>query len=354
MRLSVSNRLAAVGLGLVLLAAGCSADDGGAGSSTGAAKKQLTVVGYGGSVQDVQRKTIDIPFGEANGVKMLSDGPPDYAKIQAQVESKNVSWDVVQVEPFWALQQCGKLLTKLDLSALDTANLPAEGITPCAVPLDIFTYVLMYDKDKFANDPPTSWADFFDLKKFPGKRGVMNYAQGGGLEVALLGDGVDRASLYPLDVERGLKKLSSIRPEIAFFDTGAQLTQQMESHEVAMSIAWSARGYDAHKNGANYEPVWKDHLNLVDQLVVPIGANVTDAMKYLEYVTSVKGQEAYLSEVPLGTANAAAKPSRPEGMDAFVANATPERAKEGIYIDQQWWADNYDAAVKAWTKWSAG
>ena len=70
----------------------------------------LTFVSYGGIYQKGQENSGVNPFAAASGAKVLSDGPTDYAKIQAQVESKNVAWDVVDTGSTFAVANCEQAL----------------------------------------------------------------------------------------------------------------------------------------------------------------------------------------------------------------------------------------------------
>src|SRR5258705_369542 len=69
----------------------------------------------------------------------------------------------------------------------------ANGISYCALGTN-----LCYRRDKFPNGGPQSWADFWDVKKFPGTRSLYNNAPRT-LAFALLADGVAPDKLYPMD-----------------------------------------------------------------------------------------------------------------------------------------------------------
>lgn len=351
-RVRLGTTALAVALGLSACAAGTggSGDGGGDGEGTGG---ELTFASWGGGYQEAQEETIVRPWAEDAGVNLSTDGPTDYTKLQAQVDSGNVQWDVVTLEPFWAIKHCGTLLEEIEAD-VETGALPNEVVSECGIPFDILSYFVMYDADKFGDDPPTSWADFFDTQKYPGKRGVWNYAPGMALEGALLGDGVPLDDLYPLDVDRALSKLDTIRDDIAFYDTGAQQVQQMQSGEVAMTIAWSGRGLDAVRGGANYEPIWQDHLMLVDSLAIPKGSeNKEQALDLIEYATSAGPQEQFLEAYTYGAVNDQAKPELDELARKF--SPTEEGHFEmGRFMDQQWWADNLDSVSEQWTKWASG
>src|SRR5215813_6795383 len=72
---------------------------------------------------------------------------------------------------------------------------------------------LVYRKDKFPNGGPQSWADFWDVKKFPGSRCLYDRSFSC-LAFALLADGVPTDKLYPMDVDRAFRKMSELKPHI--------------------------------------------------------------------------------------------------------------------------------------------
>lgn len=349
-------RAIAAAVGLAFFAAACGTSDAGGastGESTEAANTQLTFVSWGGGYQEAQESSFVKPWAEQAGVTLLTDGPTDYSKLRAQVESENVSWDVVTVEPFWAISACGTLLEEM-VDQVDTSGIPDVAVSDCAIPIDIFSYVLVYDTTVFGDNPPTSWSDFFDTETYPGKRGIWNYAPGGQFEAALLADGVAPDDLYPLDIERAFSKLDTIRDDIAFYDTGAQQVQQLESQEVVMTIAWSGRALSAVRNGAPFEPVWTDHLMLVDSLVVPKGSENSElAIGLLEYATTIEAQNAFAEAYGYGPVHVEAEPDLDDTAQRFLPTA-PDHFSQGLFIDQHWWAEHFDDTSAEWTKWSAG
>ena len=63
----------------------------------------------------------------------------------------------------------------------------------------MFSTVMAWDTARVKAKP--TLADFFDLKKYPGKRMLRKNSQAM-VEMALLADGVPKDKLYPLDVPR--------------------------------------------------------------------------------------------------------------------------------------------------------
>lgn len=318
----------------------------------------LTFVSYGGIYQDGQMEAALTPFGEESGATILQDGPTDNAKLKAQVDSGNVTWDVVDTTNIFAAQQCGTLFMPLDTSIVDVSNIP-EGLRAddCSVPAMSYGMIIMYNTEKYGDNPPTSWADFYDTENFPGKRGIEGGTgdiDPGVFEGALLADGVAPDEMYPLDVDRALAKLDSIHDDIVFWSTGAQSQQLLEAEQVDMALLWSGRAYSAVKNGAPFEPMWNQWIPLADAIAVPMGVKNPDAaMAAINYYLGAE-QQARLTELTsYSPIHLEAKPQLDELTTSFITT-TEERAADMFPIDNEWWAENHSAMVTAYTDWLAG
>jgi putative spermidine/putrescine transport system substrate-binding protein len=316
----------------------------------------LTFVSYGGIFQKGQMEAAVTPFGKESGAKILEDGPTDYSKIKAQVESGNVTWDVVDTDATWAAGQCGKLLVPLDPKIVDTSKIPEGMATKCTIPAMSYGDVMAYDKKKFGANPPQSLKDFFDTAKYPGKRAVFGGtgdAAPGELEAALIADGVAPDKLYPLDVDRALKKLDSIRKDLVFWDTGARAQQMLESGEVVMSLLWSGRAYSAIKNGAPFDIQWNQWIPRQDVVGVPKNArNPKASMAMINYYLGAE-QQAKLTELTsYSPINVDAKPKLDKLAQSFITT-TPERTKAAIPVDTEWWGANQPAMIEKYGAWLA-
>lgn len=171
----------------------------------------MVFTSWGGTTQDAQTAAWAKPFAAETGTNVLQDGPTDYGKIKAMVESGNVSWDVVDVEGDYAAQ-AGKagLLEPLDFSVIDKSKLDPRFVTDHSVGSFYYSFVIGCNASA-VSECPKSWADLFDTNKFPGKRTFYKWSAPGVIEAALLADGVPPANLYPLDLDRAFKKLDTIR-----------------------------------------------------------------------------------------------------------------------------------------------
>jgi ABC-type Fe3+ transport system substrate-binding protein len=206
-------------------------------------------------------------------------------------------------------------------TANDVASLPAApdgtpaaddflagAVTECAVSTDIWANVYGYDTTKFTGEAPKTAADFFDLEKFPGKRGLRKGAKAV-LEFALIGDGVPVGEVYatlstPEGVERALAKLDSIKAEVVWWEAGSQAPQLLADGEVVMTTAYNGRLFAAAMNeGKPFQIVWDGQVYENEMFVVPKGApNMADAMEFIAFATSTEGLRASAQQISYGPA----------------------------------------------------
>src|SRR5919109_646791 len=178
-------------------------------------KKELVFVGFGGSYQDGQTKALFEPFEKEVGIKVVQTTGVDIAKLRAQVQSKNVEWDLISIPDrlrYTAVKD--DLVQRLNYSAIDAKDIMKPLVTEHAVGCVTIPMLLTYSTKAYAQGKaPMSWPDFWDAKKFPGPRGYYN-APTYSLEFALIADGVPKDKLYPLDVPRALKSLDRVKPDV--------------------------------------------------------------------------------------------------------------------------------------------
>ena len=369
LRRGLTTAIAVLGAGSLLV--GCTAGGGGpvevdlgdGPAVAGEVKKgaldgvTLTFSSWGGIFQDAQIAALE-PFQKDSGATVLSDGPTEYSKIKAQVESGQVTWDVVDTDIIWADKMCGEdgLLMDLDTDIVDTSKIPNQSLVgDCYVPAMQYGYVIMYNEEAYP-EAPTGWADFFDTEKFPGKRAIAGFEDvGPGVyEGALLAEGVAPEDLYPLDMDRVYKKLDTIRDDLIYWKTGAESQQMVESGEADMVLLWSGRGYGAVENGAKYKPIWNQSLVVADALAVPKGAKNPDAsMALINYYLGAKSQEIMAVDSSYSPVHTDAKPELSDLAKEYLTT-DPKIADQMVPTDQAWWAENYDAELERWMTWMQG
>jgi len=214
----------------------------------------------------------------------------------------------------------------------------------------VWSYNLGYSTTAFANGAPGSWADLFDLKKFPGKRTVLDQPVAS-LEVALLADGVAPDKLYPLDVERAFKKLNEIKGQTVFWTTNSQSQQLFVDREVVAGIILNGRVYDAAQKGAKIALSWEQNMQAVDYLVVPKGSrNRAAAMRLIDTMTVAENQAKVANLIAYSPTNIEAYKTIDAKLEPWLCT-TPENTKKGFVMSQLYWRDHLKELTERWTAW---
>ncbi|MFW0755118.1 ABC transporter substrate-binding protein [Pseudomonas sp. H11T01] len=314
------------------------------------AADSMSFVSWGGSTQDAQKQAWADPFSKSSGIKVVQDGPTDYGKLKAMVESGNVQWDVVDVEADFALRAAAEgLLEPLDFKVIQRDKLDPRFVSDHGVGSFFFSFVLGYNQSKLGAKAPENWTALFDTKAFPGKRALYKWPSPGVLELALLADGVPADKLYPLDLDRAFKKLDTIKQDIVWWGGGAQSQQLLASGEASLGQFWNGRIHALQEDGAPVGVSWKQNLVMADFLVIPKGSKNKDAaMKFLANSSSAKGQADFSNL----TAYAPINTDSVQRLDSVLAPNLPTAyAKDQITLDFAYWAKNGQSIATRWNEW---
>lgn len=274
-----------------------------AGFAGAASAQEVTVMSWGGAYAKSQIEAYHKPFTAQTGISVISvDADNPATPLKAQVEAGNVSVDVADVEYSDAVRLCDEgLIEEIDLSILPPApdGTPAEedfiegGLTDCAVASIVWSTVVSYNSE-VVQGTPTSLADFYDLEKFPGKRGLRKNAKAN-LEMALMADGVPASEVYEMletdeGVDRAFAKLDTIKDSVVWWEAGAQPPQLLADGEVAMSTAYNGRIFNAAVGeGQPFEIVWDGQILDFDLFVIPKGApNKEAALQFIAFSTDTQ------------------------------------------------------------------
>lgn len=318
-------------------------------AAAGGSSGQVVFANTGGVLAEIFQKNA-YPALKDKGITVLEESPNDKAKLTAMVQAGNPSWDLFHGTPYDAIAQCGVLFEKIDYSKISVDGLQDKDKNDCSVTLMNSSFLLVYNKKTYGNNPPTSWKDFYN-PDFPGNRGIMNYSKDAGLETALLGSGVDPANLYPINYDKAFQALEKIRSKTKFFKTGAEQAEALQSGTVDMMIAWPGRAYDAKKNGTDLGVVWNQPINYSDSLAIVKGAKNKDAAyELINSILSTNSQNALSARLPYAPANTNAKTSSDPLMQEFV-NSGDKAKGTTITRDDAWWSKNLDEATKKWSDW---
>ncbi|MEO1551385.1 MAG: ABC transporter substrate-binding protein, partial [Pseudomonadota bacterium] len=284
--------------------------------SAALASDSITVVSWGGAYTKSQVEAYHKPWIAKTGNQIVSE---DYngglAEIKAQVEAGNVTWDIVDVEYSDEVRGCDEgLFEEIDASVLPAGadgtpamdDFIAGAITDCAVSNIVWSTIFAYDTTKVSGVEGV--ADFFDLEKFPGKRGIRKNPKAN-LEMALMADGVPAAEVYEVlgtdeGVDRAFAKLDTIKDEVVWWEAGAQPPQLLADGEVLMTTAYNGRIFNAAAGeGQPFEVNWDGQILDFDLWAIPKGAPNKDLAKdFLVFSTETEQLAAQATWIAYGPA----------------------------------------------------
>jgi putative spermidine/putrescine transport system substrate-binding protein len=325
-----------------------------AATSTPALAKSIVLTNTGGDWGKCQRTTFADTFEQKTGVKVI-DGPfLDDGQIKAIVETKVYDTDVLFPSPSLVLDNLGsKYLEPIDYSLVPKDELLPGTYTKYGVALDLFSWAFGYRTD--AGDKPTKWSDFFDTQKFPGKRGLVSWDVSTVLIGALLADGVAPDKLVPLDVNRALAKLNTIKNDIVWFDTGSAGQDLLTSGEVRFIQLYANRITSSRDNGDPVDILWDDQIIVADYLGIPKGdPNAATAQRLIAHMVSkdVNGKFSFCQPGAPSNAKSEVNPKIANELPTnhldqpHVISSNPDIAG---YIEQ-----NMDNITNAFNNWKTG
>ena len=200
-------------------------------------------------------------------------------------------------------------------------------------------------------DHPKSWADFWDVKRFPGPRTLQD-SPGSNMEFALLAAGKKSDGLYPLDPDQAFKKLDEIRPSIKkYWDTGALAPQLLADKEVFLGSVYSGRIKHLQDQGIPVEIEWNQGLLNLDYWTIVKGAkNFNNAIKLIGYMLDPARQAKFAKLIPYGPVNKEALPL----ISPEVARQLPsyaENKKRMILYNSEWWGPHREELNERWQQW---
>jgi putative spermidine/putrescine transport system substrate-binding protein len=322
-------------------------------------KPVLTVATWPESYGHAQATAQLVPFGNASGTNVLIavyDGGT--TELAHQVASHHYRWDVIDMELPDAVSACAQgLLEPVDASALPASpnGMPAAedfvpgAIGPCWVASMVYAQVIAVAPTNFADKTPTTSADFFDLKAFPGKRALSAASGKYNLEMALLADGVASKDVYAMlstaqGVTRALNKLQSIRSEIVWYRGAADAAKMLTDGRAAMALLPNWAVFDADNDPAarfKLPIIWDRQLYELEVFGIPKGnPKAPKAADFVRFATRSENLGRMASWIAYGPARRSGLSyvgTNPDLRIAMAPYLPTAHFDTAFAIDDVWW-----------------
>jgi len=344
----ISRRTLLKGVGAGIAAAGFLSAIG---RSARAAAGKVIVRTGGGAYEDALRKAIFEPFTAETGIEVVPFAT-NVAKLVAMVEAHDIQVDVADLGEFTTVTfETRGALEKIDRAKFKRTNLAdVDTVEDYYVGENTYATVMGYSTDAFASAHPRNWAEFWDVKTFPGARMLEDMAaEFPNFEFALLADGVPMDKLYPLDIARALGKLREIRSNITkWWDSGAVSAQMLANKQVVIGSVWSGRILALIDENAPVAIEWNQSSRQLQALCILKGApNLENAHQYIDFAMQPKQQAEVARLSGYGPINRKAF----EHIDAAMAArlpTSPEHLKSSFATNARWWVEHRAEVADKW------
>ncbi|WP_134587844.1 extracellular solute-binding protein, partial [Pseudomonas aeruginosa] len=200
------------------------------------------------------------------------------------------------------------------------------------------------------------WADFWDVKKYPGKRGLRRGAKFT-LEFALLADGVAKEDVYTLlgteeGVQRAFRKLDQIKPDIQWWESGAQPLQWLAAGDVVMTSAYNGRVTSAQAEGQSFEMQWNGSLYDLDHWAIVKGSpKKALAENFIAFASAPVQQKHFVEAIPYGPSNTKTVALVDEAVGSKLPTS-PDNLKNARATDAEFWIDHGEDLEERFIAWA--
>jgi putative spermidine/putrescine transport system substrate-binding protein len=338
----------------------------------------MTVVSWGGAYQASQQNAYTEPYAAATDTAFTWDESSNeaVAKLRAQNEAGNVTWDLVDVEGPDSQRLCDEgLAAEIDPDAQLAAG--TDGSTPtadfgdslvneCYIPQIVFSTTFGYRTDvaEWGGKVPEDLCAVFDLENFPGKRALEKRPKKN-LEWALLCDGVGKDELYdvlstPEGVDRALAKLDTIKDQTVWWSAGAETPQLLADGEVVIGSTYNGRLFSViAEQNQPVDMLWDWQVFDFDGWIVPADLpedRLNRVMHFLHYATDTQRLADQAKFISYGPSRASSQPLVSTHADLGIDMAphmptAPENAETGFLFNYAWWADHRDELDARFHSW---
>ncbi len=317
--------------------------------------RKIVIRVSGGDLTKAYQDYIARPFAKETGIEavMVTSGQAPLNMIKGMVDTKTYSWDMAEFAVLSTLVLGPQYLEPIGLSGdSNVAAIPEHLRSDIYMPLYLYPNIFAYRADAFkGRAAPQTWADFYDFKNFPGRRSLRRSALDT-LENALLADGVAPDKLYPLDVDRAFRKLSSVKKDIAvWWENSPQSSHVLASGEVDMVATWSQRLQPVADADPTVKLVWKDgYYNTAGWGILRGSPKADLCREFIRFSLDPARLAAWTPRLAVGPVNPKAMDFIPPEARARLPTA-PDIYRQLFPVDQAFWAANRTKLEERFDAW---
>lgn len=316
-----------------------------------ASKDRLVVSTWGGTFAEAQVEAFHKPFEKETGIKIIMAGPPDLAKLQAQVATNTVDIDMADLTTGIIVPgEKSGVWAKIDRNIVNLDGIIPQAVRDYQVAYMSYAGGIAWDKNRHPDGKhPTTWPEFWDANKFPGRRGLRARVSEM-LEIALMADGADPKSIYPIDVERAFKSLDRIKKNVSnFIAETPQTISLIQNNQCDFTYAYHGRVYGGVQAGLPIGFSFKQNFLALGWIAaINKSPNPEGAQRFIASMLKPERQAHFtnLQAYP-GTARGALELVKDEIKPYLPKPDAPDACFENI----DWWATRFEELSKRYKEW---
>lgn len=317
---------------------------------TPAAPEKLSVATGSGAFAEAYQRVVLAPFANDTGIE-IDPAPSD----------QDLSNDVVMLDAAALAERCGKKeLTSLDIADLQPDEaMPgaAEGfldgaLQPCGIAAMSWSNLFVYDPAQFKRRAPSTIADVFNTRRYPGKRALP--ANGRGLfEALMVADGVEPANVYPAletgdGLMRALQRLQALGKDVVWYDNLPDAIGLIRSGDAAMALTSNGHAFIEQARSGPLGLIWQGQSLHLSFYAIP--KNVSDpdrAKQFVAFASRPQQLAALARQIPYGPTRRSAIAGTlgmrhavtGQELEPFLSTA-PENLRDAVRFDPIWWQEN--------------
>ena len=162
-----------------------------------------------------------------------------------------------------------------------------------------------------------------------------------------MADGVSKDKVYPMDLDRAINKIKSIKSDTIFWGSGSEAQQMIVNGEVSMGMVWlnRAKAVEADTNG-RYRFNMNEAIAMPGAYLVPKGnpAGRANVMKFIASCQVAERQIEILRCHGMTPSNPEAFGMIPDDLKLFAVTSE-ENLSRVLLNDPIWWAENIGPAL---------
>jgi len=355
--------------------------------------KGVTVASWGGAYTESQKLGYGNPTAKKLGIPInWVDYSGGLSEIKAQKEAGKITWDIIDVYAKDTIIGCDEgIFHEFDF---DKDFPPAPDGTPasedffismpskCAVGNILYSWNFAYNDATIGKKKPKTIKDFFNTRKFPGKRAIYKGAMSN-LEFAISALGVNPGQGSDLtyiklsqkgEIDRAINKIKELGEDpnggLVFWNAGAQPPELLANGEVVMATGWNGRFFNAQMEGTPLVQIWDSQI--IDYEYFSLvkdgpGYKNGNSLKVLAEMTSTEmlaGSAKYIAYAPWRKSSIKYIEEQEKLYGPWYKDrktymlphmpTAPQNLKRYILMNPDFWADYQDEINEKWAAMKVG